>query len=292
MAMRPFALSALALAALVGCGVPPPPVTVAEAPPAKTAKPTGEPVTPPKQTPDATKPGDGKVTPPPVAEDPAKQGLKFTDTKVGTGDAAAPGDTCYVLYTGKLTNGTVFDASSKHENKPLSFAIGAGQVIRGWELGVQGMKAGGKRTLNIPAKLGYAEKGSGDTIPPNSDLIFDIELLAILKADQANTVSRTVITPGTGRPAKAGDVVNITYKGTLIDGTEFDSTQKQGGKPLQFTLGKNMVIPGFDLAITGMKKGEKIKAVIPPQLGYGYMEKGAIPANSILNFEITLVSIG
>lgn len=257
----------------------------------KPVKKDDAPATPPKPTP--TAPDSKKTaTPPATTEDPIKLGMKITDTKVGTGDVATPGDTCYMLYTGKLKTGTVFDSTANHGNKPFAFALGAGQVIKGWDLGVKGMKVGGKRTLVIPSELGYGAKGSGDTIPANSELIFDIELLAVLKPENADTVSRTVVTPGTGPAAKAGDVVNITYTGTLIDGTEFDSTKKQGGKPLQFKLSSGMVIPGFDLAITGMKKGEKVKVVIPPALGYGYMEKPGIPPNSILNFEITLVSIG
>jgi FKBP-type peptidyl-prolyl cis-trans isomerase len=103
--------------------------------------------------------------------------LKVIDTKVGTGAEAQPGKTVFVHYTGKLENGTVFD-SSISRGKPLDFPLGAGIVIEGWELGISGMKVGGKRTLTIPPELGYGSRDMG-AIPPNSTLIFDVELVDV-----------------------------------------------------------------------------------------------------------------
>jgi len=109
-------------------------------------------------------------------------GLQFIDLKVGTGPAAAPRDTVRVHYTGWLYNngvkGTKFD-SSLDRGQPFGFALGAGQVIRGWDEGVAGMKIGGKRTLIIPPELGYGERGAGGVIPPNATLMFDVELLGV-----------------------------------------------------------------------------------------------------------------
>ena len=105
-------------------------------------------------------------------------GLVIEDVKVGTGKEAKAGDTVTVHYTGWLTNGKKFD-SSLDRNEPFTFHLGGGEVIRGWDEGVAGMKVGGKRKLTIPSKLGYGENGAGDTIPPNATLKFDVELLGI-----------------------------------------------------------------------------------------------------------------
>lgn len=104
--------------------------------------------------------------------------LQVTDEKVGTGAEAVAGKTVTVNYVGTLTNGTKFD-SSYDRNQPFSFQLGAGQVIKGWDQGVVGMKVGGKRKLVIPPDLGYGAQGAGDKIPPNSTLVFEIELLDV-----------------------------------------------------------------------------------------------------------------
>jgi FKBP-type peptidyl-prolyl cis-trans isomerase len=112
------------------------------------------------------------------AQQQAMQNLKIQDITVGTGATAQNGDTLNVLYTGTLDNGTVFDASSLHGNQPFSFTLGAQQVIEGWDLGLVGMKVGGKRMLTIPPELGYGASGQGP-IPPNATLHFTIQLLSI-----------------------------------------------------------------------------------------------------------------
>jgi FKBP-type peptidyl-prolyl cis-trans isomerase len=105
-------------------------------------------------------------------------GLKFTDDVVGTGTEAQTGKTVSVHYTGWLADGTKFD-SSRDRNTPFSFPLGQGQVIKGWDEGVAGMKVGGKRTLTIPADLGYGARGAGGVIPPNATLKFEVELLDV-----------------------------------------------------------------------------------------------------------------
>ncbi|MFA5033988.1 MAG: FKBP-type peptidyl-prolyl cis-trans isomerase [bacterium] len=107
-----------------------------------------------------------------------KSGLKCRDIKIGKGKVAKRGSRITVHYTGWLLDGTKFD-SSKDRRSPFTFVVGAGQVIKGWEQGVIGMKEGGKRKLMIPPELGYGEKGAGSFIPPNSELIFDVELLKV-----------------------------------------------------------------------------------------------------------------
>ena len=112
-------------------------------------------------------------------------GLQFEDTRVGDGAEAQPGHNVTVHYTGWLyqdgEQGAKFD-SSKDRDEPFIFPLGAGMVIKGWDEGVQGMKVGGQRTLIIPAGLGYGARGAGGVIPPNATLIFDVELVEIVKA--------------------------------------------------------------------------------------------------------------
>ncbi|MEO7241876.1 MAG: FKBP-type peptidyl-prolyl cis-trans isomerase [Variovorax sp.] len=109
-------------------------------------------------------------------------GLQFDDSHPGTGTEAQPGQQVDVHYTGWIYNdgvqGAKFD-SSRDRNAPFSFALGAGQVIKGWDEGVAGMKVGGQRTLIIPPALGYGERGAGGVIPPNATLKFDVELIGV-----------------------------------------------------------------------------------------------------------------
>jgi len=105
-------------------------------------------------------------------------GLEYEDIREGDGDYPAPGQTVSVHYTGWLENGIKFD-SSVDRRQPFRFAIGVGQVIKGWDQGVLTMRVGGKRKLTIPPKLGYGARGAGDLIPPNATLIFEVELLGI-----------------------------------------------------------------------------------------------------------------
>lgn len=114
---------------------------------------------------------------PPLPEELPTE-LAVSDTVVGTGAEAQQGSTVSVLYTGMLPDGTVFDASSRHGNQPFSFTLGGGQVIQGWDQGLTGMKEGGKRRLIIPPSMGYGSQDLG-VIPPNSTLIFDVELLEV-----------------------------------------------------------------------------------------------------------------
>ena len=104
-------------------------------------------------------------------------GLQYWDITTGSGAAAVPGKVVKVHYTGWLTDGTKFD-SSLDRNQAFEFALGAGRVIKGWDEGVAGMRVGGKRQLRIPPDLAYGSRGVGP-IPPNSTLIFDVELLDV-----------------------------------------------------------------------------------------------------------------
>jgi FKBP-type peptidyl-prolyl cis-trans isomerase FkpA len=119
--------------------------------------------------------GPTKVTGAPTK---TPSGLEYWDIKAGTGPVAQSGQKVKVHYTGWLTNGKKFD-SSVDRGQPFEFMLGAGQVIKGWDQGVAGMKVGGKRQLKIPPDLGYGAAGAGGVIPPNATLIFDVELLGV-----------------------------------------------------------------------------------------------------------------
>lgn len=174
--MRAFALVPLfflgALPACTGLTAPPSPEAIASEVPSSTA-------TAPKAQAAAAQP------PPPASSAPA-QPLRNPNDKVtikdvapGAGPAAKDGDTVSVLYTGKLEDGTVFDSSAKNKNQPLTFTLGKGGVIDGWQQGILGMKKGGKRKLSIPPSLAYGQGGIPGKIPPNATLNFDVELKSI-----------------------------------------------------------------------------------------------------------------
>ena len=105
-------------------------------------------------------------------------GLQYHDVKVGTGASPNTGQTAVVHYTGWLLDGKKFD-SSKDRGQPFTFAVGRGQVIKGWDEGVATMKVGGTRILMVPPELGYGARGAGGVIPPNATLKFEVELLEI-----------------------------------------------------------------------------------------------------------------
>jgi FKBP-type peptidyl-prolyl cis-trans isomerase FkpA len=108
----------------------------------------------------------------------AASGLQYWDIKKGSGKLAQAGKTVSVHYTGWLTDGKEFD-SSRDVGDPIQFQLGTGQVIKGWDEGIAGMKVGGKRQLRIPPALGYGARGFGSSIPPNATLVFDVELMDV-----------------------------------------------------------------------------------------------------------------
>jgi FKBP-type peptidyl-prolyl cis-trans isomerase len=213
---------------------------------------------------------------------------EFKDVKVGDGIAAADFDIVSMEYTGKFTDGKVFDSSKKHGGKPFVFILGVHQVIKGWDQGVLGMKVGGKRKLTLPPDLAYGPGGTPDgTIPPNSTLVFDVELKGVHKCDYK------VLKAGSGEGAKMGDTLDIQYTGTFKDGKKFDSSFDRG-TPMTIRLGRDRLVPGFVQALLGLKQGEKRKVDIPSDYAYGdggvpNRAAGAAPGSYIIPPKATLV---
>ncbi|MDD2685590.1 MAG: FKBP-type peptidyl-prolyl cis-trans isomerase [Gallionella sp.] len=221
-----------------------------------------------------------------------------TDTKLGEGAEAQAGQTVTVHYTGWLfdesapdNKGAKFD-SSLDRNDPFDFPLGAGHVIEGWDVGVQGMKVGGQRTLIIPAEMGYGAQGAGDDIPPNATLLFEVKLLNVIRTEITDTKL------GEGAEAQAGQCVTVHYTGWLFDknaadnkGTKFDSSRDRD-EPFEFPLGMGRVIQGWDVGVQGMKIGGQRTLVIPPEMGYGRRGAGGvIPPNATLVFDVELLGI-
>jgi peptidylprolyl isomerase len=230
-------------------------------------------------------------------------GLKYKVTEFGSGRKVEIGDKVSVHYTGKLTNGTKFD-SSKDRNQPFSFKVGGGQVIRGWDEGLALLNIGDKATLTIPANLGYGSRDQGP-IPANSTLIFDIEVLDAttpVKAapydvkgkDTLTTASGLkyiVVKKGDGAKAENGKTVDVHYTGYLMDGRTFDSSVERG-EPISFPLGQGMVIKGWEEGIALMHVGDKMRIIIPSELGYGANGAGGvIPPNATLIFDVELMNV-
>lgn len=148
--------------------------------PVQTAETTGSDTKPTASA--SAKPAEKPAEPAKPAETapPSNEKLEMKDLAVGKGAEAKAGDNVKVHYVGTLTDGKEFDSSKKH-GQPFEFELGAGRVIKGWDQGVAGMKVGGKRKLTVPPSLAYGARGFPPVIPPNSTLVFEVELLDVKK---------------------------------------------------------------------------------------------------------------
>jgi len=232
-----------------------------------------------------------------------ESGLQFIEVEAGNGPKPTAGDLVQVHYTGKLLDGTEVDSSIGGD--PYTFPLGAGQVISGWDEGIAMLNEGGKAMLIIPPDLAYGSAGAGGIIPPDATLMFDVELVAILKGapdaptevdegDYSETESGLKyidIEVGDGDAPEEGDQISVHYTGWLTDGNKFDSSLDRGN-PIVFALGRGQVISGWDEGLSTMQVGGKRQLLIPSELAYGETGYGAaIPPNSTLIFEVELVDI-
>jgi FKBP-type peptidyl-prolyl cis-trans isomerase len=151
------------------------------------------------------------------------------------------------------------------------------------------MKAGGERDLVIPPDLGYGDNGAGQ-IPPKAALKFHVKLLRIDREGDKAEVEQKVTAPGEGATPSEGDVIDIHYTGTFLNGVKFDSSYDRK-TPMQVITGHEHLIKGFIEGIKGIKEGEKRHVVIPSALGYGSQTRGPIPGGSTLVFDIEAVKI-
>jgi len=248
-------------------------------------------------------------------------GLQYEILVEGTGPIPTAEDYAEVHYAGSLLDGTEFDSSYKR-GEPAVFPVGG--LIPGWVEALQLMPTGSKWRLTIPSDIAYGDREAGP-IPANSTLVFEMELLSIKTAEEAeasqraqaekwikeftakqvafleeNTKAEGVITTdsglqyivieeGTGaKPAGPTTEVTVHYAGQLIDGNEFDSSYKRG-EPASFAL--NQVIPGWTEGLQLMSVGSKYKFFIPGGLGYGPNGSQRIPPNATLIFDVELISL-
>ena len=230
------------------------------------------------------------------------KGLKIYDEKVGSGKPAVVGTNLKVHYTGWLVSGRKF-GSSKDLGKPFEVVLGAGKMIKGWEIGLDGMREGGVRWLRVSPSMGYGASAF-TMIPPNSTLVFRIELVESMVDPEIaakmdffpDTTTLTfehgseglryaVIQQGEGEPARAGANVKVHYTGWLTNGYKFDSSRDRD-QAFTFPLGGGRVIRGWDLGVAGMLPGEKRILIIPPGLGYGSRGAGPIPGGATLIFAV------
>lgn len=230
-------------------------------------------------------------------------GLEYQILVPGYGKQPKQGDVVTVHYVGTLQDGNIFD-SSRERGEPISFTLGKGQVIKGWDEGIALLKEGTQARFIIPPDLAYGEKQIGN-IPANSWLIFDVELISVkekvtpvpfnvsglVKKTTPSGLSYYIIKQGTGTKAEAGKNVSVHYSGYLENGKMFDSSVERE-QPFNFELGKGKVIKGWDEGIALLNVGSKARFIIPPDLGYGANGfPPVIPANSTLIFDVELLDV-
>lgn len=259
----------------------------------------------------------------PVAIVVPQPDFKLTDVTVGTGTLAEAGDLVTINYVGYLYDskqanfkGAKVESSVDTGQAAPPFTIGVGVHPTGWDQSILGMRAGGKRTAVLPAVLAY---GAGTatfppvngntyaTIPANSPLVYDFELISVTKA-----VFPVVVAPpttlqlkdtlvGTGATAAAGQTAVVRYTGWLYDGTrlaadnfkgaKFDSNVTDAGLSVSLDPKSTATIAGFHNGIVGMQVGGKRTITIPPDQAYGAAGSGTIPPNATLVFDLELISV-
>jgi len=229
-------------------------------------------------------------------------GLQYVVMIEGDGDTPEVGQVVSVHYTGWLEDGTEFD-SSRERGVPISFALGQGMVIPGWDEGIALLPAGSQARFIIPSDLAYGDAGRPG-IPGGATLVFDVELVEVSpgapesptvvdEADYTETETGLLyydMEEGSGADIEEGQQVLLHYTGWLEDGMMFDSSLNRG-QPIPVVVGAGQVFPGWEEGLLSMKVGGKRQLVIPPELAFG--EEGAgggiIPPNAVIILELELL---
>jgi peptidylprolyl isomerase len=230
-------------------------------------------------------------------------GLQYLEEITGSGKTPKSGEIITIHYIASLLDGTEL-ANTYINNEPINTLWGANRLLPGWEEGVGMMKPGGKAKLVLPADLAFGEQGYG-IIPPNSQIIFEVELLSVDPAPiptdiPANQLTKTTsglqyydITEGDGAEASKNSTISTNYTIWVKTDQGFNYIdQSTAGMPVSFVLGRgDTVFPGWEEGATGMKVGGKRLLVIPPDLALGSEGNDMIPANSTLVMEIELIDL-
>lgn len=257
----------------------------------------------------------------PSAKPPTALAVK--ELSPGTGAAVKEGDLVVVNYLGVTWAGKEFD-NSFDRGEPFSFSVGGGNVIPGWDQGLVGRTVGSRVLLGIPSELGYGKQGAGADIPPDTALLFVVDVIgaygkgmaakgtatplddAALPKVTGDAATLAVAMPGTAAPTdlvvktlvqgdgaevKAGQTIVVQYLGALWDGGKvFDASWARGGEPISFGIGNGQVIEGWDKGLVGVKAGSRVLLVIPSGLAYGDAGRPpTIPAKSTLVFVVDVL---
>ncbi len=231
-------------------------------------------------------------------------GLKYIILKKGDGVKIVPGMKTKVHYSGFFTDGGKFD-SSVDRGQPFELIVGKGQVIAGWDEGIARLHVGDVAKLLIPYQLGYGEMGRAPVIPPKANLIFDVEILEARETPKpkpfdvtgldtlktASGLKYIVVNHTENQQAAVGNTIKVHYTGYLESGEVFDSSVERE-QPIEFELGKGMVIPGWEEGLLLLRQGEKARLIIPYQLAYGDAGRPPkIPSKANLIFDVEVVGI-
>ena len=244
--------------------------------------------------------------PPPTSFDESDftttdSGIKYAVISEGDGETPEEGEIVSVHFVGWAEDGSMIGDS--RQGPPLDFAVGSEEILAGWDEAVMLMKVGEVTQFIIPSELAFGSEGIDGLVPPDTPVTFELQLLGIsppppppVSVDEEDFevlesgVKIFTIEEGDGDSPQDGDTVFVHYRLWLEDGTSIDSSYERG-QPFDFIVGTGSTIPGWEEGVINMVEGETAQIVVPPELGYGDVASGPIPANATLIFEVELLSI-